>query len=154
MVVRGAGGLGKVVVMIGRDNNISILISDCIFYNNSGVFGANMAVVCDIGELNNPLTHQLVAVYINNCSFYQGNALVGGGGVYIHTGHNLPMANLKIYISNSRFFNNTARKGGGVYVSSNMKLTDSPDNSETRLSDSTIEQNEAAVPTHTTLQFS
>ena len=48
--VRGAGGLGIVVSMSEADNNISIIVCDCIFYNNSGVLGANMAIVSKLDE--------------------------------------------------------------------------------------------------------
>ena len=133
--IRGGSGLG--VAYQGFYRNMKILISDCIFYNNTAFIGANLF-------LDWVPYRAKIQLNIIRCKFYNGKAYLKGGGMYIHTWSSGEETEIKVQILHCFFENNFGKQGGGLFLDSrnNPTLFDRHDN-EFVLNNCSFKQNAA-----------
>lgn len=101
------GGLGAGMYNRGINaaNPCNPTIRNCIFTNNTSVFGAGIFNHGSYGRSTNPI--------ISNCIFYNNTATDGGGAIDnfgINSGSSASPT-----ISNCLFYNNTALTAGAIY---------------------------------------
>ena len=124
-ILGGVGGLGVLLYRAIDPNrssyNLTVYISECLFYNNTAPLGATMLLfhyyfgnLVYFPQYRYKKSHNMTTnVYVNNCSFHSGTAHSEGGGVYISNEQVL-----YLYIFYSSFSHNMAGRGGGLYLSS------------------------------------
>ena len=120
----GSGGLGIIIdESKQRLNSTSISISDCMFSNNTAVKGGNMFVAAYTSEVYKA-RH---TIYLKNCTFSKGNAILNGGAVYMES-HRLSTGQynwrsnqeLALKVTECVFAYNTAEEGGALFFKSSF----------------------------------
>ena len=120
----GSGGLGIILDESERRlNSTSIFISDCMFSNNTAVRGGNMFVAAYTSKVYKA-RH---TIYLKNCTFSKGNAILNGGAVYMEshrlsTGQYIPhnTQELALEVTECAFLYNTANEGGALFFKSSF----------------------------------
>ena len=114
---RGGSGLGLFMDMYSHYETFEfdVKIIDSVFNHNSAIsgFGANVFVAVQVNGISSKL---LSVIHINNCTFYDGNAVKGGGMFVGFISENTESTQFVVILSNLTTINNSAKSGGGLYI--------------------------------------
>ena len=106
----------------GESNDMILKITDCMFLNNNGTWGA----AAYINIQGNPTQTE---IHVNDTTFMSNKAKKGGSLAIAHYG-NLTKNN-RVLIYNCTLANNTAKYGGGVYMEITRRYSCHKDMSQT-----------------------
>ena len=112
-VLSGGGGLG--IYTKGDNSNITVFIDKCKFVNNSADYGGNLLLF--IRDCVDCVETKL-SISVVNSTFQNGTALSAGGGLHMSLDYLFGYISVQVYVTESQFISNRAKKGGGVSLTS------------------------------------
>ena len=112
-VLSGGGGLG--IYTKGDNSNITVFIERCKFVNNSADYGGNLLLF--IRDCVDCVDTKL-SISVVNSTFQNGTALSAGGGLHMSLDYLFGYISVQVYVTESQFISNRAKKGGGVSLTS------------------------------------
>ena len=120
------------------DTNIRLVVKNCTFKGNEGIFGGGLHIsLTEISEAN---------VTVDSTTFEDNQGRIRGGGTYISL-YNMGEksgTNISIYFVNTYFHNNTAKYGGALYLNlCHISLTKFE--TEARFKNCSWKENSAAI---------
>lgn len=114
-VALGRGG-GLSIVYKGNVTNIPVHITNCVFYNNTAIWGGGLLVEFQDRCYSNLVVVESTVFLSNKCNYssctYEGTG--GGGARVLFAGIGHYIYNNTVLFKNSSFTNNHAYFGGGV----------------------------------------